>query len=427
METTNKTVKIIIEGKEVELPVIVGSENEHGIDISQLRAQTGYITLDPGYANTGATESAVTFLDGEKGVLRYRGYPIEQLAEKNSFLEVALLLFDGELPSPEKLKMFEQQVAQNSCVHEDVFKTFAGFSKDAHPMAMLSAGMMALSGYHQELIKSKLSADAKQELLSHIVGKMATLAAAIFRVKRNEQPVQPLDNLSYEENFLHMMFSSSDKTYQANDTVIQALRVLLILHEDHEQNCSTSTVRLIGSSLANLFASISGGIAALWGPLHGGANQKMIEMLEMIEQDGGDYQKYIEKAKDKNDPFRLMGFGHRVYRKLDPRAGVIKSKCDDLLEALGVQDPLLDIAKELEKVALEDDYFIKRKLYPNVDFYSGIMYRAMGLPVNMFTVLFALGRAPGWVTHWKEMTESPAFRIGRPRQIYTGHTERHLL
>lgn len=419
----DKTVKIVLDNKELDLPVIVGTENEYGIDISKLRSETGYITFDPGYANTGATESAVTFLDGEQGVLRYRGYPIEQLAEKASFLEVAWLLVYGEMPNASELQEFESQVFQNSVVSEDVFKIFGGFVKEAHPMAMLSSGVMALSGYHQELIQTELDDATKQSLLAHVIGKVATLAAAIFRVKQGLEPIVSRNNLGYEDNFWHMMFGQDGP---ANETVIQALRVLLILHADHEQNCSTSTVRLIGSSLANLFASLSGGIVALWGPLHGGANQKMIEMLQMIEQDGGDYQKYIDKAKDKNDPFRLMGFGHRVYRQIDPRAGVIKAKCDALLDALGVEDPLLCIAKELECVALEDEYFIERKLCPNIDFYSGIMYRAMGIPVDMFTVLFALGRAPGWVAHWKEMVESPTFRIGRPRQIYTGQPKRNL-
>lgn len=426
MDIINKTVKIIIDDQELDLPVTLGTENEHGIDISKLRVQTGYITLDPGFGNTGATESAITYLDGEAGVLRYRGYPIEQLAEKSSFIEVGYLLFHGEMPNKDQLSVLESKVAEYSEVPEGLYKIFDGFSKDAHPMAMLSAGMMALSGYHQDLIKPVLDDATKESVFAHVIGKMSTLAAAIFKIKHQQNIIAPDTKLSYEDNFLHMLFSSSSKTYQINPVISNALRVLLILHEDHEQNCSTSAVRLVGSSQANIFASLSSGIAALWGPLHGGANQKMIEMLQMIQADGGDFQKYIAKAKDKKDPFRLMGFGHRVYRKLDPRAGVIKSKCDALLDALGVNDPLLDIARELEQIALKDEYFIERKLYPNVDFYSGIMYRAMGIPVEMFTVLFALGRSPGWVSHWKELIESPGFRIVRPRQIYKGSCERSL-
>ena len=424
MDTMSKTVKIIINDQELELPVVIGTENEHGIDISKLRSETGFITLDPGYANTGSTESAITFLDGEAGILRYRGYPIEQLAEQASFLEVAYLLFYGELPDTKQLSQLENKVAKFSSVPDSFHKIFEGFSKDAHPMAMLSAGMMALSGYHPELIKPILDENEKEDLLAHVIGKMATLSAVIFKIKHGEEIVPPKPGLSYEDNFLQMLFAKPGEKYVINPVVADALRVLLVLHEDHEQNCSTSAVRLVGSSQANVFASIASGIAALWGPLHGGANQKMIEMLQMIQDDGGDFEKYIAKAKDKSDPFRLMGFGHRVYRQLDPRAGVIKAKFDELLETLGVNDPLLDIARELEQVALKDEYFVKRKLYPNVDFYSGIMYRAMGIPVDMFTVLFALGRAPGWVSHWKEMIESPKFRIGRPRQIYTGSQER---
>ncbi|OED35032.1 citrate (Si)-synthase [PVC group bacterium (ex Bugula neritina AB1)] len=422
----NKKVRVTIDSRDFDFPVIEGSEKEKGIDISSLRSETGYVTLDVGYANTGSTQSSITFLDGEKGVLRYRGYPIEQLAEKATFLEVAWLLFYGEMPTDSEIESFSQKVALGGDLHKDISNLFGGFAQDSHPMAIFSAGTMALSGYHPDFLKNGLSKEDKDRLFVCVMGQMATLAANIFRFKYGKAPINPDKSKSYEQNFLHMMFSEDDKEYRSSKSVLEALRVLLILHADHEQNCSTSAVRLIGSSLSNCFASLSGGIAALWGVLHGGANQKMIEMLEMIQNDGCGYKKYIEKAKDKKDPFRLMGFGHRVYRKLDPRANVIRAKCDALLEQLGKKDPLLDIAKELERTALEDEYFIERKLYPNVDFYSGIMYRAMGIPVEMFTVLFSLGRIPGWLAHWKEMVESSSFRISRPRQIYTGHTERNL-
>ena len=417
-------IKIKINNKEISFPVIKGTENEHGINITQLRKETGYITLDPGYANTGACISNITFIDGEKGILRYRGYPIEELAGKVRFTDTAYLLLNGELPSASQKDIFSKSLRQHANIHEDMKRFFDGFPLNAHPMATLSSMVTALSAFHPE------SESDDDEIINKniikILAKVKTIAAYSYR-KYNGLPfIYPDQDLNYVENFLHMMFSDSQEEFHADPVLVDALNLLLILHADHEQNCSTSTVRLAGSSKSNVFGAISSGIAALWGPLHGGANQAVIEMLKTIKKDGNNYKKYIEYAKDKNSSFRLMGFGHRVYKNYDPRAKIIKKAADKVLGKLQIDDPLLDLAKNLEEVALNDDYFVQRGLYPNVDFYSGIIYRAMGIPTNMFTVMFALGRLPGWLAHWKEMIDSPDFRINRPRQIYTGPRKRSL-
>ncbi len=412
-----------IDGKKYEFPIIEGTENELGIDIKSLRADTnGVVTLDPGYKNTGACTSSITFLDGEKGILRYRGYSIEELAEKAHFLEVCYLLIFGELPTQTELDKFHNDIKAQSHVDEDVKKILDGFPKSAHPMGVLSSLTSALVAFNP----SSVNVDSDEDMYKAIVkilAKFPVLTAWTYR-KRMGLPLDyGGDSLGYVDNFIKMMFKKPSGDYVTNDTVLAALDKLLILHADHEQNCSTSTVRMVGSSHAGLFISISAGIAALWGPLHGGANQAVIEMLEEIQADGGDIKKFMDKAKDKNDPFRLMGFGHRVYKNFDPRAKIIKKAADDLLENLGIDDEILTIAKSLEKAALEDQYFVDRKLYPNVDFYSGIIYRALGIPVEMFTPMFALGRLPGWIAQWREMrlNKEP---IGRPRQIYTGETLR---
>lgn len=421
-----KKATLEIEGKKYEFPVIIGTENEIGIDINSLRTETGgVVTLDPGYKNTGACQSAITFLDGEKGVLRYRGYSIEELAEKANFLEVCYLLIFGELPTKQQLEKFHVDIKAQSHVDEDVKKILDGFPKSAHPMGVLSSLTAALVAFNP----SSVNVDSEEDMYKAIVkilGKFPVLTAWTYR-KRMGLPLDyGGDTLGYVENFIKMMFKSPSGDYNSNQTIVDALDKLLILHADHEQNCSTSTVRMVGSSHAGLFISISSGIAALWGPLHGGANQAVIEMLEAIKADGGDTHKFMEKAKDKNDPFRLMGFGHRVYKNFDPRAKIIKKAADSVLENLGIQDDVLDIAKALEKEALEDKYFVDRKLYPNVDFYSGIIYRALGIPVEMFTPMFALGRLPGWIAQWREMRlrKEP---IGRPRQIYIGQTKRDYI
>ena len=414
------TAKLILQGKEHEFPVIVGSEGEVAIDVAALRAHTGAITLDPGYGNTGACESAITFIDGEMGILRYRGYPIEELAGTTRFTEVAYLLIFGHLPSQRELDGFRDQLTRHSLIHEDMKKFFEGFSSTAHPMAILSAMVASLSTYYPESEDEELN-------IIRLLAKAKTIAAFSYKKSIGQPFMYPKNDLSYCANFLHMMFAVPAEPYEVSPVLEEALNLLLILHADHEQNCSTSTVRMVGSSKANLFASISAGICALWGPLHGGANQAVIEMLEQIERDGRNYRKYVEMAKDKGSGFRLMGFGHRVYKNFDPRAKILKGSCDRVLEHLGISDPLLEIAKSLEDVALRDDFFVERKLYPNVDFYSGILYRAMGIPTDMFTVMFALGRLPGWIAHWKEMTEDPVTRINRPRQIYTGATQRSFV
>jgi citrate synthase len=414
-----RTAKLVLDGKEYELPVVVGTEGEIGIDIAQLRGKSGAITLDPGYGNTGACESAITFIDGDAGILRYRGYPIEEVAGQAKFTEICFLLIYGHLPSGEELAKFEQRLTYHSLLHEDMKKLFEGFPSSAHPMAMLSAIVASLSTYYPDGPNTDLDLN-----IARLLAKAPTIAAACYKKNIGQPFVYPRNDLSYCENFLHMMFAVPAEAHNVRPVVAKALNLLLILHADHEQNCSTSTVRMVGSSQVNLFASIAAGICALWGPLHGGANQAVIEMLEKIRQNGGDYKKSVDMAKDKNSGFRLMGFGHRVYKNFDPRAKILKQMADDVLAELGVNDPLLEIAKALEEVALHDDFFISRKLYPNVDFYSGIIYRAMGIPTNMFTVMFALGRLPGWIAHWREMMEDPATRINRPRQIYIGETQR---
>lgn len=414
-----QTVKIEIDGTAHEFPVIKGSEGEMGIDISQLRSKTGYVTLDPAFVNTAACTSDITFLDGEKGILRYRGVPIEQLAESSNFLEVAYLLIYGSLPTQTEFDSFNNQVTRHSLINEGMKGMFDSFPAGAHPMAILSSMVCAMSSYYPELLKAEQSVEEINLSMARLISKITTLAAYSYKKSNGHPMLYPVNNLSYCENFLRLMFGVPCEEFEVDPIHTEALNLLLILHADHEQNCSTSTVRLVGSSRANLFASISAGILALWGPLHGGANQAVIEMLQTIHQDGGDYKKYLAKAKDSNDPFKLMGFGHRVYKNFDPRAKIIKTACDKVLEKLGVFDPLLDIAKGLEEVVLEDEYFVERKLYPNVDFYSGIIYHALGIPSDMFTVMFAIGRLPGWIAQWKEMLEQDS-KIGRPRQIYTG-------
>jgi len=412
--------RLSLDGKDYELPVVVGSEGEVGIDIQQLRAKSGAITLDPGYGNTGACESAITFIDGEAGILRYRGYPIEEIAGNAQFTEICYLLIYGRLPSQAEFKEFEERLTYHTLLHEDMKKFFEGFPSSAHPMAMLSSMVASLSAYYPDGTKS-VDLDLN---IARLLAKAPTIAAFSYKKSIGQPFMYPRNDLPYGSRFLNMMFAVPAEPHNVRPVLDRALNLLLILHADHEQNCSTSTVRMVGSSQANLFASISAGICALWGPLHGGANQAVIEMLEGIRDDGGNYKKYVDMAKDKNSGFRLMGFGHRVYKNFDPRARILKRMADDVLAELGVNDPLLEIAKALEEVALHDEFFVSRKLYPNVDFYSGIIYRAMGIPTNMFTVMFALGRMPGWIAHWKEMLDDPKSRINRPRQIYTGATQR---
>jgi len=418
----SETAQLKIGDKTYDLPVIEGTENEKALDISKLRDLTGYITLDIGYKNTGATKSAITFLDGEQGILKYRGYPIEQLAEKSTFIEVAYLLIYGKLPTTEQLEKFQFEINRHTLVHEDMKKFFDGFPSKSHPMGQLSSLIGALAAFNPESLEPGLSPEIVDLEIHKLIAKMSTIVSWIYKKSLGHPVNYPKNKFDYVTNFMYMTFSQPTEQYEINPVVISAMNKLLILHADHEQNCSASTVRIVGSSDANLYASISAGISALWGPLHGGANQAVIEMLEQIKEDGGDTDKWINKAKDKNDPFRLMGFGHRVYKNFDPRAKIIKKACDDILENLGVQDEVLEIAKRLEEVALKDPYFVERKLYPNVDFYSGIIYRALGFPTDMFTVLFALGRLPGWIAQWKEMKENKE-PIGRPRQIYTGATD----
>ena len=409
--------------KEVELPIYVGTEGEESIDINKLRDLTGFVTLDSGYKNTGATKSGITFLDGELGILRYRGYPIEQLAEKSNFMEVAYLLLYGELPTNDQFVDFTDRITHHTLVHEDVKQFFDGFPSNAHPMGQLCSLMRTLSSFYPDSLNPNMSKEATDLTIIRILAKMATVVSWIHKKSVGHPIMYPQNKYDYVSNFLYMTFGMRTEEYVPDPVVVDALDKLLILHADHEQNCSTSTVRMVGSSQANAYASVAAGVAALWGPLHGGANQQVIEMLEIIKADGGNVAKFVEKAKDKNDNFRLMGFGHRVYKNFDPRAKIIKEACDNVLNKLGVFDPVLDIAKQLEEVALKDPYFVERKLYPNVDFYSGIIYRAIGFPTEMFTVLFALGRLPGWLSQWKEMREANE-PIGRPRQIYTGPTVR---
>lgn len=419
----NETVDVKIGGETYELPVVVGTENEHGIDIAKLRGKTSYITLDPGFKNTGSCRSGVTFLDGEKGILRYRGYSIEDLAEKASFLEVAYLLIHGELPTGDQLTSMVERVKAESSLPTGVDSILNAFPEGSHPMGMLSSTINALHGFYPESLDPYRSDAEKATTIMGLIGKIPAIAAGIYRKNQGFGYIQADSSLGYSENFLKMMFAKDGEDYEVNPIIAEAINKLLILHADHEQNCSASTVRIVGSSHANLYTSIASGVSALWGPLHGGANQKVIEMLESIKSDGGNTEKWLNKAKDKNDPFRLMGFGHRVYKNFDPRARIIKVACDNILDALGIQDPILDIAKGLEEAALNDEYFVARKLYPNVDFYSGIIYRALGIPTKMFTVMFALGRLPGWIAQWKEMRDN-GDPIGRPRQVYVGETHR---
>jgi citrate synthase len=417
-----KSAKLSLDGKDYEFPIVAGTEGEVGIDISSLRAKANAITLDPGFGNTGSCQSAITFIDGEKGILRYRGYPIEQLAENASFSEVSYLLIYGELPNRPQLSEWRRKLTYHSMIHEDMKKFFEGFPPTAHPMAMLSAMVSSLSTYYVDDPRSEPDVN-----IVRLLAKLKTIAAYAYKKSIGQPMIYPRNELSYVANFLHMMFAVPAEPYSVPKVLEDALNALLILHADHEQNCSTSTVRLVGSSQANLYASISAGICALWGPLHGGANQEVLEMLEKIRDDGGDYKKFVALAKDKKSTFKLMGFGHRVYKNYDPRAIILRKKCDEVLGLLGINDPLLEIAKHLEEVALHDEYFVERKLYPNVDFYSGIIYRAMGIPTNMFTVMFALGRLPGWIAHWKELRDDSTSRINRPRQIYTGSNERKFV
>jgi citrate synthase len=408
---------------ETELPVVRGTEDELGVDISKLRSQTGLVTLDYGFVNTAACESAITYIDGDEGILRYRGIPIEQMAEHGSYLETSYLLIYGELPTREQLDAFRYSIRRHTLLHEDAKRFFDGFPKDAHPMGILSSVVSALSTFYQDSEDPHV-ADQVQLTIIRLMAKLPTIAAYSYKKSIGQPFLYPNNRLDLIENFLTMMFAVPSEPYQVSPTMVHALKLLLILHADHEQNCSTSTVRLAGSSEANLYASIAAGINALWGPLHGGANQAVIEMLDRIRADGGDIQKYVKMAKDPDNHFRLSGFGHRVYKNYDPRARIIKDMAHKLLDELGRMDELFDLALQLEEIALSDDYFVERKLYPNVDFYSGLIYRAMGFPTQMFPVLFAIGRLPGWIAHWKEMMEDPRTKIGRPRQIYTGATER---
>lgn len=420
----SQSAELTIDGQQYQFPVIEGSEHEKAIDIGKLRDKTGYITIDNGFKNTGSTTSAITFLDGEEGILRYRGYSIEDLAEKASFLEVSYLLIYGDLPTKEQYEEFKHEVRTHTLVNEDMRKIFEGFPVNAHPMGVLSSLVSAMSAFYPDSYDSNAPADTELHII-RLMAKMPTIVTWSYKKSQGHPVNYPNNDLDYCSNFLNMMFSLPVEKYEVDPVVARALNKLLILHADHEQNCSTSTVRLVGSSHANIYSSISAGIGALWGPLHGGANQEVIEMLEAIKADG-DTQKYIDMAKDKSSGFRLFGFGHRVYKNFDPRARIIKKAADEVLSKLGVNDPVLEIAKTLEKAALEDEYFVSRKLYPNVDFYSGIIYRALGIPTNMFTVMFAIGRLPGWIAQWKEMRENKE-PIGRPRQIYTGPTHRDFV
>lgn len=417
------TARLTLEDKSFEFPTIVGTENEKGLDISALLKNTGYVTLDEGYVNTGATTSDITYLDGDKGVLRYRGYPIEELAVHCDFVEVSYLLIYGELPDKSQLEDFKESIRRHTMLHEDMKSFYNGFPRDAHPMAILSSVVGALSTFYQDSLDVH---DPAQIAVSihRLMAKLPTIAAYSFKKHTGQPFIYPQNSLGYCENFLRMMFAVPSEPYEPDPDFVSALNLLLVVHADHEQNCSTSTVRMVGSSNANLFASISAGICALWGPLHGGANEACVQMLQQIADDGGNVKKYVDMAKDKKSNFRLMGFGHRVYKNYDPRAKIIKAACDRLLAKLHLKDPLFDVAQQLEEVALKDPYFVERKLYPNVDFYSGVIYRAMGIPEQMFTVLFAMGRLPGWIAHWLEMHRSPGKKICRPRQIYTGPTIR---
>lgn len=412
-----ESVTITYGDKTYEMPVIIGTEGEKAFDISRLRADTGLITLDTGYGNTGSCISDITFMDGEKGILRYRGIPVEQLAEKSTFKETSYLLINGHLPNRKDLIEFSIMLNDHSLVHEDMKNFYQSFPRASHPMGILSAMVNALRSFYPQLDNS---AEGLNITVTRLLAKIRTMAAMSYKISRGHTPVYPRPDLAYCENFLNMMFDTPVKPYEIQKEVVRALEVFWILHADHEQNCSTSAVRMVGSARVNLYAAISSGISALWGPLHGGANQAVIEMLMEIHKNGGDYKKAIERAKDRNDPFRLMGFGHRVYKTYDPRAKIMKQMCDQLLPALNIEDPLLDIAKELEQIARQDTYFVDHNLYPNVDFYSGIVLRAIGIPTSMFTVMFAIGRLPGWIAQWKESLEDPRWKVSRPRQVYQG-------
>jgi len=414
--------QLTLDGKTIELPIVKGTEDEKAIDVTQLRAETNYITFDPSYGNTGSCSSDITYISGEKGILRYRGYPIEQLADNSSFVEVMYLLLYGELPNETELVSFNKEITYHSLIHEDMKRFFDGYPMNAHPMGVLASTVAALSTFYP----ARVDGDIELNII-RLLAKVKTLAAFSYKKSIGQPLIYPKNDLGFEENFLHMMFAVPAEDYTVDPTMAEALRLLLILHADHEQNCSTSTVRMVGSSHANLFISIAAGIGALWGALHGGANQRVIEMLKMIHADGDNFEKYVDMAKDKKSNFKMMGFGHRVYKNFDPRAKILKKSANNLLLKMGINDPLLNIAKELEQVALKDDFFVSRKLYPNVDFYSGIIYRALGIPTKMFTVMFALGRLPGWIAQWKEMRNEEKPRIYRPRQIYTGVAKRDFI
>lgn len=418
--------ELTLEGQTYSLPVITGTENEKAIDISTLRAKSKYITLDQGYGNTGSCQSKITYIDGEKGILRYRGIPIEQLAERSSFVETSYLLIYGKLPNQTELKDFNYKLSNHSLIHEDMLHFYDGYPSAAHPMAILSSMVCSLSAYYPDYL-NPTDLTLVDQLIPRVLSKLRTIAAYSYKKSIGQPLIYPDNSLGYCANFLSMMFGVPTEKYHVDEDIEKALDMLLIIHADHEQNCSTSTVRLVGSSHANLFASLSAGISALWGPLHGGANQAVMEMLRKIHNNGGDVGSAIKAAKDKENPFRLMGFGHRVYKNHDPRAVIIKKHCDKILSKLKKKDPLLEIAKKLEEAALEDPYFVEKKLYPNVDFYSGVIYQAMGIPMNMYTVMFALGRLPGWIAHWREMHEEGGNRIGRPRQVYQGEIERNYI
>ena len=412
--------QLTIEGKDYQLPILKGTEGEKALDIRGLRNSSGYITLDSGYGNTGSCESSITFIDGEKGILRYRGIGIEELAEKSTFVETAYLLIYGNLPKKQELSEFSTLLTRHSLLHEAMLQFYDGYPTSAHPMAVLSSMICSLSSYYPDSL-DPMDEQARMRIIPRVLSKIRTLTAYAYKKSIGQPFIYPKNSLSYCANFLYMMFAVPAEPYEVDEDMVKALNMLLILHADHEQNCSTSTVRLVGSSDANLFAAIASGVCALWGPKHGGANQAVVEMLSQIQAGGGDVKKAVAAAKDKSDPFRLMGFGHRVYKNHDPRATVLKGMCDTILAKMGKHDPLLDIAKKLEEIALSDPYFVDRKLFPNVDFYSGVIYRAMGIPTSMFTVMFALGRLPGWIAHWREMVVSGDQRIGRPRQIYQGN------
>jgi citrate synthase len=413
------TAKLIIDGKTFEMPIITGSEGEQAIDISRLRQETGLITYDPGFANTGVCQSSITFMDGENGILRYRGIPVEQLAEHSSFVETAYLLINDQLPTRKQLQRFSILLNDHSLVHEDMRHFFDNFPRRAHPMGILSSMVNALRAFYPE-IPERSEEEEINMTVTRLLSKVRTMAAISYKISRGHKVVYPKQELSYAANFLNMMFDSPVRPYEIDKDLVQALNVFWILHADHEQNCSTAAVRLVGSARVNLYAAISAGICALWGPLHGGANQAVIEMLEAIQASGGDVKPFITRAREKNDPFRLMGFGHRVYKTYDPRAKIMKEQCSKILNKLKIDDPLLDIAMELEEAAKNDSYFIDHNLYPNVDFYTGIVLRAIGIPMNMFTVMFAIGRLPGWISQWKESIEDPHWKLYRPRQVYIG-------